>query len=447
MSRNRVSPRCPAGLAGRSRRALGISVSLALLAGCGDLLGSGGKDGAFRFESSDPPAGASGVSALEPVILSFSRNVDPASVAEGVSLQVEGRPLMVEYTLLGGDKVRLNPTDPLDFGTGHEVLLTGALRSVAGDPLSERASVAFTTEGRTLPAVSADSLLRHLEALAHDSMRGRGSGSGDELRAAEYLRERFVAYGLHSPAGGMIQDFSATSRRGDTLLFSRNVLAVLPGRGSLAEEWVVVGAHYDHIGFRDLADESQGPNNGADDNASGTAMVLEMARLFRAWVEAGGSALKPRRSILFAGWGAEEEGLLGSCHYVFEEPAVPLAHTRALLNFDMVGRLRDDVLVVSGGETSQVWYPMVQNANVSGLTLYRPTSSSPSGTDHACFWMAAIPWQGFFTRTHAEYHRPGDDTELINVPGMVRIGELALRVLARVVVMPEAPAFQGQAPG
>jgi hypothetical protein len=291
-----------------------------------------------------------------------------------------------------------------------------------------------------------DSLLHHVEALAHDSMRGRGSGSVDELRAAEYLRERMVAYGLQAPSGGMIQSFDAVSRRGDSLLSSRNVLAVLPGSGRLAAQWIVVGGHYDHIGYRNLPDESQGPNNGADDNASGTAMVLEMARVFSDASGRGGKAPSPRRSILFAFWGAEEEGLLGSCHYVYEAPKAPLGWTGALMNFDMVGRLRGDTLVVSGGETSPVWNALVLEANTPALTILRPQNSSPSGTDHSCFWQTGIPWVGFFTRLHPEYHTPLDDVELINLPGMVRVGELAMRILAQLVIMPRAPEFQGPIP-
>jgi len=291
-----------------------------------------------------------------------------------------------------------------------------------------------------------DSLLHHVGALAHDSMRGRASGSVDELRAAEYLRGRLLAYGLEPPAGGMIQDFTGVSRRGDTLLSSRNVLAALPGAGRLGRQWIVVGAHYDHIGYRDLPDESRGPNNGADDNASGTALVLEMARVFAAAVGEGGNAPIPRRSILFAFWGAEEEGLLGSCHYVFEGPKVPLSRTEALMNFDMVGRLRGDTLVVSGGETSPAWIPLVLDANTPGLSLLRPEASSPRGTDHACFWQAGIPWVGFFTRYHDQYHKPEDDVGLIDLPGMVRIGELAMRILARLVEMPRAPGFAGPIP-
>jgi len=168
--------------------------------------------------------------------------------------------------------------------------------------------------------------------------------------------------------------------------------------------------------------------------------------MLRSWIDRGGMAGTDRRSVLFIEFGAEEEGLLGSCHYVFEAPAVPLSMTRAMLNFDMVGRLRDDVLVVSGQETSSGWAALVENANQPGLVLVAPAHSSASGTDHACFWQAAVPWLGFFTGLHDEYHTPLDDVALIDFPGLVRIGELGLRILARVMVMQQAPTFVGPTP-
>jgi hypothetical protein len=337
-----------------------------------------------------------------------------------------------------------SPWRPRCPGPAALSLILALALAGCGDLLGSRSGEGSFELAALVP--SGDSLMHHVEALAHDSMRGRGSGSVDELRAAEYLRERLLAYGLQTPAGGMIQDFDAVSRRGDTLLSSRNVLAVLPGSGRLGGQWVVVGAHYDHIGYRGLPDESQGPNNGADDNASGTAMVLEMARVFSGATGRGGKAPGPRRSILFAFWGAEEEGLLGSCHYVFEEPRVPLGRTGALMNFDMVGRLRDGTLVVSGGETSPVWHGMVLQANTPGLTIFRPQNSSPRNTDHACFWQVGIPWIGFFTGLHPEYHTPADDVELINFPGMMQIGELAMRILAELAVTARAPVFTGSIP-
>lgn len=414
-------------------------------AGCSDFLGLGDDDGPPVLESATPQAGSASVSVLGDITLRFSRALNPISALDGVRLESAGRAVEVEYSMADDKTLVVTPTDPLDFGTEYGVILTTSLVSYTGVPLDHATSWTFTTRGLPPPVPSQDSLHRHLEALAHDTMRGRGSGSQDELKAARYLEDRFLAYGLQAPPGGTIQSFDGISRRGDTLLSSRNVMAAVPGAGALAHEWLVVGAHYDHIGYRGLGDESQGPNNGADDNGSGTVLVLETARLLQAYVDQGGMADTDRRSVLFMGFGAEEEGLLGSCHYVFEAPAIPLSETRAMLNFDMVGRLRD-VLVVSGQETAEDWPSLVANANAPGLPLFRPAESSPSGSDHTCFWQASIPWLGFFTDYHDEYHRPADDVGLIDFPGMGSIGELSFRILTRLLVMPEAPAFVGPVP-
>jgi hypothetical protein len=423
---------------------LGLSV---VLTGCGDLLGSGGNGGPPDLESVNPASGETAASVLDSILLQFSRPVDPATLSGAVSLWNGERLVVATPSLAKKNKaVILRPVDPLDFGTDYRVVVSEALMFRGSSALPQEETWDFRTEGLPPPVPDPDSLLVHLEALAHDSMRGRGSGSADELRAAQYLRDRFLAYGLQEPPGGVIQGFEAYSGRLDTILTSRNVLAAVEGSGALAHEWVVVGAHYDHIGFRNLGDENHGPNNGADDNGSGTVLTLEAARVFKDYVDRGGMGSRDRRSVLFAAFGAEEQGLLGSCSYVNGAPAVPLAQTRAMMNFDMVGRLRDDTVYISGGETSEVWNPLVNNANESTLSLAISESSCTGCTDHVCFWQAGIPFVGFFTGRHAEYHGPGDDVELIDFSGMTRIGVLALRVLNRLVVMPEAPPLTGTYP-
>ena len=428
-------------------RLLGLLGVLLVPVGCSDLLGLGGDSEPPRLEASSPEPGASEVSALAVVTLRFTAGIDPAGLSGAVGIESEGRRVAVGVGQPDERTVVLTPTDPLDFGSDYRVVLTPGLKSASGAALDSAASWTFTTRGLPPPTPSGDSLRRHLEALAHDSMRGRGSGSPDELKAARYLEERLLSYGLRAPAGGAIQPFDAFSRRGDSLLHSRNVMAQVPGSGVLADQWLVVGAHYDHIGFRHLGPGSAGPNNGADDNASGTVLVLELARMLQRYVDQSGMAGTDRRSVLFAGFGAEEEGLLGSCHYVFDAPAAPLSATGAMMNFDMVGRLRSNTLVVSGQETAVDWPALVTNANAPGISLLRPETSSSGGTDHACFWRAGIPWLGFFTGFHDQYHRPSDDVGLINFGGLTRIGELSFRILTRLLVMQQPPAFTGPVPG
>jgi hypothetical protein len=344
---------------------------------------------------------------------------------------------------LGADEKTLTatPSGPLDFGTTYRVQVTPGLSFRNGTAFSQTEEWEFTTEGMAPPVPDGARMFANLEVLAHDSMEGRDSGSEDELRAAQYLAQQFQAQGLQEPPGGFIQGFSAWAYRFERQIGSQNVLASVPGSGALAGEWVVVGAHYDHIGYRSLADDSQGPNNGADDNGSGTVTVLEVARLFREWVDAGGTGPGDRRSVLFALFGAEEQGLLGSCHYALDSPVVPISNTVAMVNFDMVGRLRDNTVYVSGIDASTGMGPLVTNSNAPGLDIAIRPNSCTGCTDHACFWGAGVPFVGFYTGTHDEYHGPGDDVDLINVPGMERIGELAVRLLARLAVMPETPGL------
>jgi Zn-dependent M28 family amino/carboxypeptidase len=277
-----------------------------------------------------------------------------------------------------------------------------------------------------------------LEALARDALMGRGSGSESEKIAAGLISDRFKAYGLLSGPGGWEQLFQAQSRKSETLISSQNVLASLPGVGTLAGEWVVVGAHYDHIGIREEADGTSAINNGADDNASGTALLLEVARILQAQVDEGAIPAADRRSVLFVAFGAEEEGLLGSCHFAIVSSLVPISFTRAMMNFDMVGRLRDDVVQVRGFESSPDWANMVENANDPGLLLLDPPPCMAC-SDFACFRDRGVPYIWFFTGTHAQYHTPEDDVELINFPGLSEVGSLALRVLSRLLVMRNGP--------
>jgi hypothetical protein len=206
-----------------------------------------------------------------------------------------------------------------------------------------------------------------------------------------------------------------------------NVLATIRG-GDLADQIVVLGAHYDHIGAED---EGQGGGdcnaatingqrdticNGADDNASGTAMVLEIARALIA------SGYKPRRTLIFTHFAGEELGLLGS-KALIEDPPFELAKVTAMVNLDMVGRLGPKGLAIGGIHSSDDWMPLLDQLGANGMSvLYEGSVASRS--DHANFYRQKIPVLFFFTGVHADYHRPGDHTDKINKVGLQTIGEL-----------------------
>jgi hypothetical protein len=214
---------------------------------------------------------------------------------------------------------------------------------------------------------------------------------------------------------------------------ARNVVARLPGEDArLAAEHVIIGAHYDHLG---MGEGGSAVHNGADDNASGTAALIEIARALAA-------GPRPDRSVLFIAFTGEEQGLWGSARFV-EDPTIELARTIAMLNLDMVGRLDGGPLTVFGTGTAREWPGLLSAANdslASPLDIVSvPSGSGPS--DHASFHAAGIPVLHFFTDTHADYHRPGDDWDRIDADGLDRVIELAVGIASRLarVRMPLTP--------
>lgn len=200
-----------------------------------------------------------------------------------------------------------------------------------------------------------------------------------------------------------------------------NVLARVPG-SDLSDEIVVLGAHYDHIGVagRGSCSESRkgdavdGICNGADDNASGTAMLLELARHFQQH--------RPRRTVVFAHFAGEELGLLGS-KALAERPPFALDKVVAMVNLDMIGRLGPKGLAIGGLVSSDAWIGLLDEIGTGGLpVLYEGSVATRS--DHASFYKKQVPVLFFFTGTHADYHRPGDHADKINLEGLVTIGSL-----------------------
>jgi len=257
----------------------------------------------------------------------------------------------------------------------------------------------------------------------------------------------------------------------------RNVLAHLPPVGT--SEYVIVGAHYDHLGHGETGgfarkDEEGKVHPGADDNASGTAALLELAgALAEELGSAGGPpapvggsptgtpnakssprvpsggppdgagqrpALPFRRGILFAAWSGEEVGLIGSSHFA-ERPPVPLSNVVAYVNFDMVGRLRDNKLILQGIGSSPAWRKLIEKRNVAAgfnLTLqddpYLPTDTTP-------FYPKNVPVIAFFTGSHEEYHRPADKPDTLNYEGLERVAKFARDLVNDLASGPERPAY------
>jgi aminopeptidase YwaD len=216
-------------------------------------------------------------------------------------------------------------------------------------------------------------------------------------------------------------------------LRARNVIGVLRGADpARAGEAVVIGAHYDHLG-RDGA----AVYHGADDNASGTALVLGLARSF--------AGARPPRTLVFILFAGEELGLLGSAHYVSQPSAVPVARTAAMLNFDMVGRLDGRRLFLAGVDTGSGFRPLVEAAGRDvGLDLDL-RGGGGGASDHSRFHAAGVPVLFFHSGQHGDYHQPSDTAEKIDVAGMAKIADLGARVVTRIAEGPRPTFAQGPA--
>ena len=227
---------------------------------------------------------------------------------------------------------------------------------------------------------------------------------------------------------GWTASLEASVKRNDRPV--KNVVGVLEGNGPLAKETIVIGAHYDHLGYGGRGSRAKNKkkqiHNGADDNASGTTALMELARRF-------GKTQGPRRRLVFMAFSAEEMGLLGSRHYCNKQPLFPLADTAAMVNLDMVGRLPTkgkEKLIIGGTGTAKSFDALIDKLNQKqGFTLVKKKSGiGPS--DHASFYRKKIPVFFFFTDLHADYHRPSDDADKVNVQGMRRITDLAEELVA-----------------
>ncbi len=233
---------------------------------------------------------------------------------------------------------------------------------------------------------------------------------------------------------------------------SANVVGVLPGNDpQLSSEYVVIGAHYDHLGLggpESLAANPEGQiHHGADDNASGTSGLIEIARVLAA--ERG----KIKRSIIFVAFSGEELGLLGSGAYT-KNSIIPLASTVAMLNMDMIGRLRNGSLFVGGVGTSPAWKPLLEKLNGTSLaTLHGPVTGSGSRfqlsygedgfgpSDHQSFYVHDVPVLFFFTGTHDDYHKPSDTADKINAEGLKQVAEFVREIAVSVANEPQRIAF------
>jgi aminopeptidase YwaD len=323
-------------------------------------------------------------------------------------------------------------------------------------------------------------LRRHVEVLASDKFEGRRAGEPGANAAGEYVVAEFRKLKLQPgvSANGKAsykQSFSYSPVRdphstpGDptSTPASRsakqafNVIGILPGNDpALKNEAIVIGAHYDHLGRGgqgSLAANSTEIHHGADDNASGTAAVIELARQFA-------KEKKNKRTIVFMAFSGEEDGLFGSKYYV-NNPAWPLDKTVAMINLDMVGRLNENKLNVGGIGTANELAPLVQNQNaeiIGKTSTLKDANGNATATvrgaipifnlqlnqdgfgpsDHSSFYGKQIPVLFFFTGTHLDYHKPTDTNEKINYDGLERISNYVAAIARTIDENPSRPTYK-----
>ena len=221
-----------------------------------------------------------------------------------------------------------------------------------------------------------------------------------------------------------------------------NIIGVLPGNDpKLKDEVIVIGAHYDHLGrggSGSLAPNSKEIHHGADDNASGTAAIIEAAKNF-------GRSRKNARTLVFISFSGEEEGLYGSNWYV-NHPTFPLGHTVAMINLDMVGRLNEGKLTVGGMGTASEWKALIEKyaSDASGKQFFHLQLNDDGfgPSDHSSFYGKKIPVLFFFTGTHADYHKPSDTADKINYNGEYEIVRFVERVTRAIDSMPTRPTYE-----
>ena len=280
--------------------------------------------------------------------------------------------------------------------------------------------------GRPRPTVNAEQLMRHVRFLAAPELEGRGVGTAGLDRAADYLAKQFESLGL-TPGGDdgtWFQTWQEPDGPGGQPATLRNVVGVLPGRrADWAAQSVVLGAHYDHLGrgWPEAREGAEGKiHPGADDNASGVAVLLETA----AALKARGA---PDRTVVFVAFSGEEWGLKGSRHYVSAMKRWPVKEARAMVNVDSVGRLGERKLLVLGAGSATEWVHVARGIGFTTGVESTAVADDPGASDQKSFLEAGVPAIQVFAGAHEDYHRPTDTADRVDAGGLAKAAPLRAR--------------------
>ena len=284
----------------------------------------------------------------------------------------------------------------------------------------------------TKETINTVSIKEDVAFLASDALEGRQTGSDGEQKAATYIAERFQNIGLQEkgtekyfqtfsfrPKTDPHQEVNYTVKDGDSTITGTNVIGYIDNK---AENTIIIGAHYDHLGYGAEGSLHRGEraiHNGADDNASGVAVLLNLAGRLK--------AKNTNNNYLFMAFSGEEMGLLGSNYFV-KNPTIDTKKVDYMINLDMVGRLKaDSTLAVYGVGTSPIFKQTVTANNSKFKIVAKESGVGPS--DHTSFYHADIPVLHFFTGQHEDYHKPTDDTEKLNYEGMQTISNYIFEII------------------
>ena len=351
---------------------------------------------------------------------------DPLAAMPGLGRKL---PHYGKYSYLGFDgdepvnvlKGQWSPSDsPLHVDLRAASARTAAIPAMA---LKGRAALADLP-----PVFSQKALMEHVQFLASPKLEGRGLGSAGLGSAARYIAERFQQLGLEpgGDQGGYFQKFTIEKGPQGKSVEALNVVGLLRGT---KPEWktqsAVLSAHYDHLGlgWPDVHKGDEGkPHTGADDNASGVSVMLELARALKA-------AGPPSRTLLFIAFSGEEAGLKGSAYYA-DHPLLPLDQTMGVINLDTVGRLGSDKISVLGTGTASEWQHIFRGAGFVTGVESRLIPESMQSSDQMSFILKNVPGIQLFTSAHADYHRPSDTADKIDAAGLVKVASFAREGIA-----------------
>ncbi|MDB4285585.1 M20/M25/M40 family metallo-hydrolase [bacterium] len=283
------------------------------------------------------------------------------------------------------------------------------------------------------PLFSGEKMMETIRFLSGTDLDGRGFASPGLDRAASFIAEHFAESGL-LPGGGEDEGyFQSWLHRDEDLprgIILKNVIGIIPGsREEWSDQSIILGAHYDHLGRGLASGESDvrkgnegSVHPGADDNASGVAVLMELARVL-------GGTWKPERTILFAAFTGEEAGKIGSRRFVEHYERFPIDACRGMLNLDTVGRLRGNKLLVLGGDSAREWVHILRGAGyLTGIDVEMVTENLDS-SDHISFQERGVPAVQLFCGPHLDYHRPSDTAEKIDAAGLVKIASITKEIL------------------